>query len=56
MYWIRTNLQRVQPLNLKCQMLIFHYIVEFKLSFPLHEQPKDEIIFLGIAQWNYMCA
>ena len=23
---------------------------------PLHEEPKDEIIFLGTAQRNYMCA
>ena len=30
MYWIRTNLQRFQPSNVKCniRMLIFHYIME----------------------------
>ena len=50
MYWIRTNLR----------MFIFHYIMEYfgNLSSPcpLHEQPKDEIIFLGTAKCNYMCA
>ena len=50
MYWIRTNLRRFQPSNVKCKirMLIFHYIMEYfdNLSgpCPLHEQPKDEII------------
>ena len=35
-------------------MFIFHYIMEYfgSLSspYPLHEQPKDEILFLGTAQ------
>ena len=51
MYWIRTNLRRFRPSNIKCniRMLMIHYIMEYfsnlSTSCPLHEQPKDEIVF-----------
>ena len=54
MYQIQTNLRRLEPSNVFCniQMLIFHYIMEYfgNLSgpCPLHEQPKDEIIIRGV--------
>ena len=39
-------------------VLIFHYITDYfsNLSYPcpLHEQPKDEIIFLATVQCNYV--
>ena len=48
-----------KPSNVICniRMLIFHYIlVNLNSPCPLHEQAKDETIFLGSAQCNYICA
>ena len=57
MYWIRTNIYRFQPLKVKCNIQMF-YILEYFSTLnspcPLYKQPKDEIIFLGTAQYDYM--
>ena len=62
MYWIRTNLQ---PSNVKCnnQMFILHYMMEYVgnlcnpcILVPYISSQKGEFMFLGSAQYNYVCA
>ena len=56
--YIVVHKQNVQMFNI--QMFIFHYKMEYfdnmNSSCPLRKQLKDKIIFLGTAQYNYMCA
>ena len=57
MYWIRTNLQRFQPLNIK-EMFIPHYIMEYVGSAVLVSyvnSQKGEFVIVGHTRLLYVC-